>query len=204
MQIKINLQIFLFIIVFLLTHQIQIYVCIMAFTFIHELGHMIAGILLKLKPKSIKFMPFGISILFEDYGYRKLISIKKIIIALAGPFTNILIIAISILFKLNKIIVFSNLLIALFNLLPIYPLDGGRILKEVLKIKINNKEANEIVNKVSNITIIVLTAITSVLILYLKNIAILFVLVVLWSMVIKENKKFKLKKIIYDSLQNNN
>lgn len=204
MQIKINLQIFLFIIIFLLTHQFEIYVYIMLFTLIHELGHMLAGIFLKLKPRSLRFMPFGISILFEDYGYKKLISIKKIMIALSGPATNALIIILSIIFKLNKLIIFSNLLIALFNLIPIYPLDGGRIIKEILKIKIDNRVANKIVNKMSNITIIVLTVITSVIILYLRNIAIIFILMVLWGIVIKENKKYKIKRIIYDSLQNNN
>lgn len=83
MQIKINLQIFLFIIIFVLTHQIEIYSWIMLFAFIHELGHMMAGILLKLEPKALAIMPFGISITFETYGYKKLIEIKKIILALA-------------------------------------------------------------------------------------------------------------------------
>ena len=73
MQIKVNLQIFLFIILFTLTHQIEIYGWIMLFAFIHELGHMVTGILLKLKPKSLNFMPFGISITFESYEYKRLI-----------------------------------------------------------------------------------------------------------------------------------
>ena len=60
MQIKVNLQIFLFIIIFALTHQIKIYAWVMLFAFIHELGHMIAGLLLKLKPKSLSLMPFGL------------------------------------------------------------------------------------------------------------------------------------------------
>ena len=55
MQIKVNLRIFLFIAIFVLTHQIEIYTCIMIFSLVHELGHMIAGILLKLKPKSLNF-----------------------------------------------------------------------------------------------------------------------------------------------------
>ena len=80
MQIKINLQIFLFIIIFALTHQIEIYGWIMLFAFIHELGHMLAGMLLGLKPKSLNFMPFGISVTFETYGYKRLIEIKKILI----------------------------------------------------------------------------------------------------------------------------
>ena len=94
MQIKINLQIFLFIIIFIITHQIEIYAWIMLFAFIHELGHIFAGLVLKLKPKTLELMPFGVSITFEVYEYKKLVEIKKILIALAGPLTNLLIILI--------------------------------------------------------------------------------------------------------------
>lgn len=203
MQIKLNLQIFLFIIVFILTHQIEIYSYIMVFAFIHEIGHMIAGIILKLKPKSLSLMPFGVSITFEDYTYKKLIEIKKIVIALAGPLTNVLIAILGIIFNFKEIIIYSNILIALFNLIPLYPLDGGRILKGVIRIRLNKEEADNIVNKISNILIILLTAVSSITILYLKNIAIVFILAYLWIIIIKENKKYRIKKMMYDVLQKN-
>ena len=135
MQIKINLQIFLFIIIFILTHQIEIYGWIMLFAFIHELGHMMAGLILRLKPKSLNVMPFGISITFETYEYKKLIEIKKILIATAGPLINLIICIIASVLHINaetkQLIIYSNILIVLFNLLPLYPLDGGRILKGI-------------------------------------------------------------------------
>ena len=161
MQIKVNLQIFLFIIIFTLTHQIEIYGWIMLFAFIHELGHLIAGILLKLKPKSLNFMPFGISITFETYKYNKLVEIKKIIIACAGPLTNIIICLITSLLNIDnntkEIIMYSNILIALFNLIPLYPLDGGRILKGIARLKYEEMKADEIINIISNTLIIILT-----------------------------------------------
>lgn len=203
MQIKINLQIFLFIIIFILTHQIEIYSYIMLFAFIHEIGHMLAGIILKLKPKSLNLMPFGVSVTFEDYTYKKLIEIKKIVIALAGPLTNIIIAILGIIFNFKEIIIYSNILISLFNLIPLYPLDGGRILKGVIRIKLNKEEADNIINKISNILIILFTAISSIAILYLKNIAIVFILVYLWIIIIKENKKYRIKKMMYDVLQKN-
>lgn len=203
MQIKINLQIFLFIIIFILTHQIEIYSYIMIFAFIHEIGHMLAGIILKLKPKSLNLMPFGVSITFEDYTYKKLIEIKKILIALAGPLTNIIIAILGIIFNFKEIIIYSNILIALLNLIPLYPLDGGRILKGFIRIKLNKEEADNIINKISNILIILLTAVSSIAILYLKNIAIVFILAYLWIIIIKENKKYRIKKMMYDVLQKN-
>lgn len=202
MHIKINLQIFLFIIIFILTNQIEIYACIMLFAFIHELGHMIAGILLKLKPKSLSLMPFGISITFETYGYKKLIEIKKILIAIAGPLTNLTICVITAFLHLDEqvkeLIIYSNILIAIFNLIPLYPLDGGRILKGIIRLKYKEIEADRMVNNISNMIMIGLTAISSIAILYLKNIAILFVIMYLWLIIIKENKRYNMKKKVYE------
>ena len=205
MHIKVNLQIFLFIVIFALTHQIEIYAWIMLFAFIHELGHMIAGIVLRLKPKSLSLMPFGISITFETYGYKKLIEIKKIMLAFAGPFVNFIIVIIAIIlnidYNIKEMIIYSNFLIAIFNLIPLYPLDGGRILKGIIKIKKSEMETDEIINKISNYSIIILTAISSILILYLKNFALVLILIYLWIMVVKENKKYTMKKRLYEVVQ---
>lgn len=162
-------------------------------------GHIFAGLLLKLKPKKLNIMPFGLAVTFESYGYRKLMETKKILIAFAGPLTNILISIITLFIhideSLKQTIIYSNILVAFFNLIPIYPLDGGRILKGFIKLKYkNNMVADSVINKISNILAIVLTAISSILILYLKNISIFLVIVYLWIIVIKENKRFDLKK----------
>ena len=53
-------------------------------------------------------------------------------------------------------------------------------------------------NKVSNILIIILTVFSSLLIFYLKNIAILFVIFYLWIIIIQENRKFKLIEKAYN------
>ena len=208
MQIKINLQIFLFIIIFILTHQIEIYAWVMLFAFIHELGHMLAGLLLKLKPKTLSLMPFGISITFEAYGYKKLIEIKKIIIALAGPLTNFLIAALVAVLhidtNLKHTIIYSNILIGIFNMLPLYPLDGGRILKGIIRSRVSKIKSEEIINKISNLVIILLTAISSIAIIYFKNLAILFILAYLWIIVIKENKKYNIKMKMYNTIQKTN
>lgn len=42
MQIKINLKIFIFLILFILTNQIEIYGILMLFATVHELGHLLA------------------------------------------------------------------------------------------------------------------------------------------------------------------
>lgn len=59
MQIKINLKVFLFLLIFLITRQIKIYALLMCLALIHELGHVMAGIILGFKPESISIIPTG-------------------------------------------------------------------------------------------------------------------------------------------------
>ena len=141
MRFRIDLKIFLFLILFYFTKQIETYVIIIVFAIIHELGHLMAGLIMGMKPEKIELMPYGISISFKlkpkDYNKKilkaNLLEIKKILVAIAGPFTNLLIIIFATHLKIelfsNLIIIYANLLLILFNLVPIYPLDGGRIFK---------------------------------------------------------------------------
>lgn len=218
MEIKINLKIFAFAVIFYLTGQIKIYGILMIFAFIHELGHLIMGVLLGFRPRSLKIMPLGLAICFsafpKDYNCKikktNQLTIKKMVIAMAGPITNLLLI---IAFLLNPsshilgidriIMIYSNLLIAIFNLIPIYPLDGGRILKYIICLEAGRRKASAYINTVSNFTISILTMIASVIILYYKNIAILLTLIYLWILVIMQNKRYDEKTKLYKLIKNN-
>ena len=186
----------------------------MLFAFLHEMGHMIAGLLLGFKPYNIEIMPVGLSVAFssneKNYNTKikkgTLINIKKAIIAMAGPMTNIIITIVFIIFNFGQLdkelIIYANILIAIFNLIPIYPLDGGRIIKEILCILCGRRKASTYVNIISNTCIIILTAICSIAILYLRNIAIICILAYLWYLVIAENKKMRNREQIYKKLEN--
>ena len=137
----------------------------------------------------------------------RLIEIKKIFIALAGPLTNLIICIITFFLdigeEIKQIIIYSNILITMFNLIPLYPLDGGRVLKGIIRLKCKEIKADKIVNNISNIVVIFLTIIASIGILYFKNIAILFVLMYLWIIVINENKKYSIKEKMYNAIKTN-
>lgn len=199
-KISINIEILLFIIIFIITKQINTYVIFIIFTLIHELGHAIAGISLGLKIKDLTIMPFGFKIAFKNN--RKKEKVKKMVIALAGPFVNLIIMILAIIFRLHTSIIYSNLIIAVFNLIPIYPLDGGRALKSIIQIITSSQKTNAVINKISNITIIILTVATSILILYIKNIFIVIILAYLWYIVIRENKRYNLVKRVYNIINN--
>ena len=199
MKFRIDLKIFLFIILFYFTRQIQTYSMLMIFAIIHELGHLLAGLIVGMKPEKMELNPFGFSINFkinpDEYNKKikkaNMLEIKKILVSIAGPVTNGIIILITMYLKINifekLMIIYSNLLLVFFNILPIYPLDGGRILRGIIYIFGGEYKAEKCIHIISLITITVLTVFSSVAILYFKNIAIFFAAIYLWIITINVN-----------------
>ncbi len=210
MVFRIDLKIFLFLILLYFTRQIEIYSIIMIFILIHEVGHLLAGLFLKMKLIKLTLMPLGFSAEFKiessDYNHKifksNKLEIKRLIVAIAGPITNILIIILTCFLKideeLKQKIIYSNLLITIFNLLPIYPLDGGRVVKSLLNLLVDRETSYMYINRITNITLFFIIFVFSILIYYLKNITLLFILGYLLYIVVRENKIYKIKRRIYN------
>lgn len=197
MTFRIDLKIIFFLCLFFLSKQLNIYLIVMIFSFLHECAHIIVGKILGFKVNQIELMPFGFSTQMEanvkEYNKKvkksNLVEFKKIFVVLAGPLMNLLMAI--FLCILNKYIeikniniyIYSNLILFLFNILPIYPLDGGRILKGILKIFLGYVKGEKITKIVTKSTVVLLTVISSILILKIKNIAIVLILIYLWILI---------------------
>ena len=147
-------------------------------------------------------------IFYKRIKNANILSVKKIVLALAGPITNLVCIIVTIFIKkylrfdnyLYENIMYANILIAIFNMLPIYPLDGGRIVRELSHIFLGLRNSYKCTLIISEICLYIITAISSVLILYYKNIAIFIIVVYLWYIVYKNKKEIKLKEKVYKSI----
>ena len=118
---------------------------------LHELGHALVAQHNGIAVRSIILLPIGGVTLMEDTGIRRADPARDIRIAVAGPLVNLAIAAVSGLFILTFLpqarlwsqpfvhagnlprgLFWSNVFLGVFNLLPAYPMDGGRILRALL------------------------------------------------------------------------
>lgn len=143
---------FLFFVLLLLTGYASFLFPFTIAIILHELGHAYMAKKLGYTLNKIWILPFGACLSFKEFFFEPKDEIK---IAFAGPVVNIILIFLTItLWWIKPIIyvytysfVLANFSILLFNLLPVYPLDGGRIMTGFLRLNFKS-------NKVFKISII--------------------------------------------------
>lgn len=122
---------------------------------VHELGHAFAAAYYNWRIKQIQLLPFGGVVEMEEHGNKSLK--EELIVVMAGPIQHIWMIAVAyILYKAGWVIddlyhffVWNNVIILGFNLLPIWPLDGGKVLFNVLSYRFPYLQAHEKMMKLS-------------------------------------------------------
>jgi len=105
---------------------------------IHELGHVAAATGFGWKVREVQLLPFGGVAVVEQRGVPPLW--QELAVSLAGPLQNgIMMLASALLMELGvwsgpwgHFFLQANMLIALFNLLPVLPLDGGKVMQAFL------------------------------------------------------------------------
>ena len=172
---------------------------------VHELGHFFLMRVFKIEVNKIIIYPYGGMI--KSNILINTNSIKILLISLGGILNQILLfILINLLYKLGlisdnlyTIFNYSNTSIIAFNLLPIYPLDGYKILNSTLELFLSFKNSLFI-----SLIINIISLIFFIIYLYLYKInnyiIIIFLLTTLFKY-LKEIKyifnKFYIERIIY-------
>lgn len=89
---------------------------------VHELGHILTSLYFHWHIEKIVILPFGGLTIFNEKINKPII--EELLIAVSGPLIQILCFS----FSQNTLITKYHLLLLIFNLLPIIPLDGSKIL----------------------------------------------------------------------------
>lgn len=132
---------------------------------LHELGHSLTGQKFGIETKDIILLPIGgmsrMSQLPEN-------PVHEFIIAVAGPLVNVVLAVILGLYisyvqnvdlwapaaisgGLLHNLFWINVVLAIFNLLPAFPMDGGRVLRALVSIKIGRVRATRVAASIGHI-----------------------------------------------------
>ncbi len=131
-RITIHPLFFAFAIVLVAIGEYVVFVNYMAALFLHEYAHAFVAKHRGYSINNIKVLPFGIALNLRDGDMHPK---DEVAIAMAGPLANLVTVCICMalwwifpqLYQVLNIFVFANAVTLVFNLLPILPLDGGRV-----------------------------------------------------------------------------
>ncbi|ETT82453.1 site-2 protease family protein [Viridibacillus sp. FSL R5-0477] len=172
------------IIILLLSGNVAHYAMILGSLLWHECGHLIAANKYKLKIEGCTIMPYGGEIRLAK---TQLIRKKyRLVVAAAGPIATsfLLILALFMPGAIQEPLVYIQFFILFINLLPIWPLDGGRIIEILLSGKRPLYEIHEFFLKYSIITC--LAVLLCCILLLPKSVFLLFLFLFILFQNIKE------------------
>lgn len=195
-----------FLIIILFCGYYKLFFTYFLITFIHEMSHVLMATFFKVKVNKIKLNIFGFNADIENIDYLKFY--KQILIILAGPLSYFLsLILIKELYIENVISLVTyykalsaNKYILIFNLLPIFPLDGGRLIKIVIDKLFTYKNSKIILYTISFVFMVGFVFYTMECKQYLMYI---FLIINLVTNILKLNKDWKVFLINRYYLRNN-
>ena len=164
-----------------ITGNFKDFVIFTSIIIIHELGHIVGALICNWNIEKVILLPFGGITIFKEHLNKSLK--QELLITILGPSFQLIF---YFLYKNNPNFSNFNNLILFFNLLPIYPLDGSKIINILLNRLFSFKFSHKMTIFISIITLIIL------ILLGIKyNLLIILILIFLIIELIKEIYKHK-------------
>ena len=173
----------------------------LACLFVHEFCHMIVAKKLGYVCCKITLYPSGalLSGSTDEFTFK-----DEILISLAGPISNAIACVICVflwwilpeMYNYTADFVVANLSIAFFNLLPIFPLDGGRVLLAFLSNVFPRKKACIVTRNITMIVACILFVVFVVSLFITPNFQIGISSIVIFISVLSEDKEAVYKRIV--------
>ena len=134
---------------------VLIFLCVL----LHELGHVFAARYYDVPTRDVTLWPFGGIASMERMPDKPS---QELIVALAGPAVNVVIAAVLLLWLGSRLepqnltqienpavsmaakVAGANIILVLFNMIPAFPMDGGRVLRAILAMWMGNARATEL------------------------------------------------------------
>lgn len=136
-ELRISIFVVIIPVVMLIAGCLKEYAAAFFSVVLHEMSHIAVARRFGIHPTRIWITPVGLSASIQNKGFSRSVLLW---IYTAGPAANLLLfgaalLAGTILPQMEKeldLVCRTNLLLALFNLLPVFPFDGGKILQQLL------------------------------------------------------------------------
>lgn len=185
-------------IIYVITGTFRPFFWITLLIFVHEMGHVLTGIIFKWNIEKVVIMPMGGITIFKESLNRPII--EEFIIALMGPLFQIVFYLLVHSYVSYSWFYSANLAILLFNLLPIIPLDGSKILHCIMDFIFSYQISHKIILWIS----IIFLCVGGLFCFYLNNLIFYIMFICILMKVIEEYKnrslrfqKFLLERYLY-------
>lgn len=198
---QIDYSFFLTFVISLFIDEVRLYFCFVIFTILHELSHFLVAKKLGYMAKKIRLNFFGASLEgLDDFSLA-----DEIKIVFAGPLFNLFVIILCYLsfwfypesYNFLNEILLANIALLLFNFLPIYPLDAGRIILAFLTKSKTRVDALKLTKLISICFISALFGIFLFSFFFNFNFTLGFVCVNLMTLLLKESKGASYKRELF-------